>query len=78
MLDCRYYDMCSITDDSCNGKLKCPKRNSCLFYSVMPDINALLELAGEMQDDAAICPHKDYREHIKVYATRIREALGEE
>ena len=36
----------------------------------------LLELAGVMQDDAAICPHEDCREHIEVYAQRIREALG--
>ena len=38
--------------------------------------DALLELAGVMQDDAAICPHEDCREHIEVYARRIREALG--
>ena len=42
------------------------------------DRDALLELAGVMQDDAAICPHEDCREHIEVYARRIREALGVE
>lgn len=42
------------------------------------DVGALLELASAMQDDAAICPHTDYREHICSYARQIREALGEE
>lgn len=40
------------------------------------DCDALLELASVMQDDAAICPHEDCREHIEVYARRIREAMG--
>lgn len=36
----------------------------------------LLELAEVMQDDSAICPHEDCREHIEMYARRIREAIG--
>ena len=36
----------------------------------------LLELAEVMQDDSAICPHEDCREHIEMYARRVREALG--
>ena len=36
----------------------------------------LLELEEVMQEDAAICPYEDCREHIEVYARRIREALG--
>lgn len=40
------------------------------------DCDSLLELAEVMQNDAAICPHEDCREHIEVYARRIREALG--
>ena len=40
------------------------------------DRDALLELAEVMQDDSAICPHEDCREHIEMYADRIREALG--
>lgn len=42
------------------------------------DVDALLELASAMQDDAAICPHADCREHICSYARQIRKALGEE
>lgn len=42
------------------------------------DRDALLELAEVMQDYAAICQHEDCREHIEVYARRIREALGVE
>jgi len=48
MLDCRYYDLCCFTDDSCNGEPECPKRDHCLFYSPMPDVKALLALADEL------------------------------
>lgn len=75
MLDCRYYDLCCFTDDSCNGEPECPKRGYCQFYSPMPDVKALLELADEMETadpedlDVAI-------DYVTECASRIREALG--
>lgn len=80
MLDCRYYDLCCFTDDSCNGEPECPKRGHCQFYSPMPDAKALAGLADEMQGHADA---EDYCGDGRInagclwsYADRIREALG--
>lgn len=69
MLDCRYYDLCCFTDDSCNGEPECPKRNHCQFYSPMPNIKALTGLSYELDAE---------KNFILVggYGRRIREALG--
>lgn len=67
MLDCRYYDLCCFTDDSCNGEPECPKRGHCQFYSPMPDVKALLALADEMTVEKG---------DIWRWSSRIREALG--
>ena len=80
MLDCRYYDLCCFTDDSCNGEQECPKRDYCQFYSPMPDRDARLALADEMEGDARYwlnlpCDQLGSRDVIG-YADRIREACG--
>ena len=79
MLDCRYYDLCCFTDDSCNGEQECPKREHCQFYRPMPDVEALAALAkvlhkmGEQYD-----VHERYELGMtfKAIAERIREAVG--
>lgn len=76
MFDCRYYDLCCFTDDSCNGEPECPKRGHCQFYSPMPDVDALLALADEIEDarhDGK--PYGDYE--LYRWQRRIREACGE-
>lgn len=65
MLDCRYYDLCSFMDDSCNGYPECPKRERCQFYSPMPDVRALMTLADECDSV-----------HMHKVAARVRDALG--
>lgn len=57
-----------------NGGILLSEYDTRTYYPI--DRDALLELAEVMQDDAAICPHEDCREHIEVYVRRIREALG--
>ena len=81
MLDCRYYDLCCFTDDSCNGEPECPKRYHCQFYSPMPDVRALTGLAEEMQGYADGAASGDGFPYVNAgslwsYADRIREALG--
>lgn len=88
MLDCRYYDLCYLTDDSCNGEPECPKREHCQFYSPMPEVKTLLELVRMFERDAFIgvqfplnestanetlYTRKNVMSHIRC----IREALGE-
>lgn len=81
MLDCRYYDLCCFTDDSCNGEPECPKRDHCQFYSPMPDVKALAGLADEM-DEVAQSRRKAGHKAIAINdadrADRIREACGVE
>ena len=81
MLDCRYYDLCCLTDDSCNGEPECPNRDHCQFYSPMPDVRALTGLADEMQGYADGAASVDGFPYVNAgflwsYARRIREALG--
>lgn len=77
MLDCRYYDLCCFTDDSCNGEQECPKRGHCQFYSPMPDVGALLALADDLGNMSEELPPA-FRDMGMSVAHRIREALGEE
>ena len=74
MRECRFFPWCSyIEDHGCT-------KDSCRHYQPMPDVDALLELADEMDaytkcDDercGEMMPPKD----IHDYARRIREALG--
>lgn len=76
MLDCRYYDLCCFTDDSCNGEPECPKRDHCQFYSPMPDVKALAGLADEMDDLVEAWCGKYPTNRVAAYARCIREALG--
>lgn len=79
MLDCRYYDLCCFTDDSCNGEPECPKRDHCQFYSPMPDVKALAGLADEMDEVAQRRRSMGYEGFAigdEDRAHRIREALG--
>ena len=82
MAECRYYDLCCFTDDSCNGEPECPKRDHCQFYSSMPDVKALLALAEELEEDACweVQTPGDTRGawRLKDACDRIREALGVE
>ena len=78
MLDCRYYDLCCFTDDSCNGEPECPKRGHCQFYSPMPDVKALAGLADEMDEVAQRRRSMGYEGFAigdEDRAYRIREAL---
>ena len=87
MSDCRYYDMCGRLD-VCAEWEKCPDAGRCPYYSPMPDVDALLALADELDASADI-----YAEEKKAVgailnienelytleryvARRIREALG--
>ena len=75
MLDCRYYDLCCFTDDSCNGEPECPKRDHCQFYSPMPDVKALTGLADELEGEG-LDGWASGPVNVGEYARRIREALG--
>ncbi len=77
MLDCRYYDLCCFTDDSCNGEPECPKRTHCQFYSPMPDVKALAGLADELEREG-LEGWASGPVNVGGYARRIREALGVE
>ena len=84
MLDCRYYDLCGFTDDSCNGEPECPKRDHCQFYSPMPDVKALTGLAEDVTYSAEVATAVDaskgaemLAEMLLDIARRIREACGE-
>ena len=76
MLDCRYYDLCCFTDDSCNGEPECPKRDHCQFYSPMPDVKALTGLADELEGEG-LDGWASGPVNVGEYAERIREACGE-
>ena len=85
MLDCRYYDLCCFTDDSCNGEPECPKRDHCQFYSPMPDVKALTGLADKVIADTEedvrsedLVPAWQAGEALRDVASKIREACGEE
>ena len=80
MLDCRYYDLCCFTDDSCNGEPECPKRYHCQFYSPMPDVRALTGLADDIDSMERVVFHNEVRvsdEVLVSVTSRIREACGE-
>ena len=80
MLDCRYYDLCCFTDDSCNGEPECPKRDHCQFYSPMPDVKALTGLADDIDSMERVVFHNEVRvsdEVLVSITSRIREACGE-
>ena len=75
MLDCRYYDLCCFTDDSCNGEPECPKRDHCQFYSPMPDVKALEGLADEIDGARSDgLPYGSYE--LYRWQRIIREAMG--
>lgn len=80
MLDCRYYDLCCFTDDSCNGEPECPKRDHCQFYSPMPDVRALTGLADDIDSVERVVFHNEVRVSDEVLVSitrRIRAACGE-
>ena len=76
MRDCRYYDMCFRTDDSCNGYQECPKREFCGFYSPMPDIGALSALANELENAIYFECDERAEKYLMPFVDRIREAVG--
>lgn len=79
MIDCRYYDMCGRLG-VCAEWEKCPDAGRCPYYSPMPDVDALLALADEIEDyadgDGARFGRVIDRDRAKGYSRRIREALG--
>ena len=79
MLDCRYYDLCCFTDDSCNGEQECPKREHCQFYRPMPDVKALLELADEIGSTSCDKINGELTVDLATvwgWAQAIRDSLG--
>lgn len=88
MLDCRYYGNCYFMEcdvpDKCdrNGNCESYRRGHeiktvCRFYSPMPDVNALLELADEMDsagEDGLLVRDSG----LVAWTRRIRKALGVE
>lgn len=75
MLDCRYYDLCCFTDDSCNGEPECPKRDHCQFYSPMPDVGELAKLADKLESEG-LEGWASGPVNVGEFARRIRETLG--
>ena len=78
MRECRFYQWCSyIEDHGCT-------KDSCRHYQPMPDVGALLALAEDVADSAAMATVMDASEGAKMLAEmlldiarRIREACGE-
>ena len=70
MRECRFFPWCSyIEDHGCT-------KDSCRHYQPMPDVDALLKLADEIEDnDVTYCVSTQYV--LDSYASRIREACGE-
>lgn len=88
MLECRYYGNCYFMEcdvpDKCDGNGNCESyrhgheiKTMCQFYSPMPDVESLLELADEMDsasEDGLLVRDSD----LMAWTRRIREALGVE
>ena len=76
MRECRFFPWCSyIEDHGCT-------KDSCRHYQPMPDVDALLALAEEMQGYADGAASGDGFPYVNAgslwsYADRIREACGE-
>lgn len=80
-MTCRYYGKCA---KACDGRGLCVSfRNAtydCEVFEPMPDVDALLALADEMDRHADMAAgHVAYaaRFDFAGWARRIREALGE-
>ena len=73
MAECRFFPWCSyIEDHGCT-------KDSCRRHQPMPDVDALLTLADEIEfDGAEALDDEDWCKPLLVeYARRIREACGE-
>lgn len=81
MAECRYYEMCARRAGSRDLPRSCDARH-CWMFRPMPDVDALLALADEMDHPIKQAVWNQTagvrREHIMAeYARRIREACGE-
>lgn len=79
MAECRYYEMCARRAGSRDLPRSCDARH-CWMFRPMPDVDALLALADEMDKWALTCDHYDRQVsplEVTKYARRIREACGE-
>ena len=77
MAECRYYEMCARRAGSRDLPRSCDARH-CWMFRPMPDVDALLALADEIERDVAIVDHYDLKmktASVGRYAERIREAL---
>lgn len=78
MAECRYYEMCARRAGSRDLPHVCDERH-CWMFRPMPDVDALLRLAAEIERDMAIVDHYNLRmktASVGRYAERIRGALG--
>ena len=78
MTECRYYEMCALRASIRSLPRSCDARH-CWMFRPMPDVDALLGLAAEIERDVAIVDHYNLRmktASVGRYAERIREALG--
>ena len=81
MAECRYYGMCARRTGSRNLPRSCDARN-CWMFRPMPNVDALLALAEEMQGYADGAASGDGFPYVNAgslwsYADRIREECGE-
>lgn len=79
MLDCRYHGMCDLLSYVDNCMHVCPETGRCHICELMPDVEALGNLAQEIDSMERVMFNNEVRvsdELLASYARRIREALG--
>lgn len=74
MVECRYYEMCARRAGSRDLPRSCDARH-CWMFRPMPDVDALLALADEIERTAGFDTGIDPRVLLS-FARRIREACG--
>ena len=85
MAECRYFPECQRCNEVGDSWLPCAggaDGTRCKGYEPMPDVEALLALAEEMQGYADVASCGDGFPYVNAgslwsYADRIREACGE-
>lgn len=87
MTECRYYEMCARRAGSRDLPPSCDRR-SCWMFRPMPDVDALLALAEELESGARVARARKWNNpanaamaialanEYEANARRIREACG--
>ena len=76
MCECRYYGRCAGTCDGHGLVLGFGNETyDCDDFQPLPDVNALMKLADEMDERAPYGWYSGERDALMDYARRIRDAI---